>query len=296
MLFLQRPFLEEQHLLAAKKAKQCRRVIWSDWDDDLFCVPEDNPSHGTYSNDKIKENVAEIAARSDVVTVSTEQLKRRIDPIRKSAGKHECFVIPNALQDFHVLGREERDPIRRKLIFWRGSASHQKDLMTVSHNLIELMKSRPDWTIHFLGYNPFWITEHLSRKQCILGGAMDILDYHEYAMKIQAGITIVPLADNEFNRAKSNIAWMETTLAHSQTVAPNFEEWIRPGITNYDASGPNAGANFIEALKQAMADVEANDHSKPEASWKFITENLLLSQMSQKRFDILKALCPHKKV
>lgn len=290
VLFLQRPFIAGQHLAAAQLAQKLCKPVWCDWDDDLFSVPEDNPAHSVYSDKGIQEAIATLAAMADVVSVSTRALKDRFDEIRKRAEKPGCIVIPNALSDHFLELRPE--PVkegRRKMIFWRGSNTHMYDLMSVTEPLINTMHQRPDWTIHFLGFNPAWMTRAFSPKQCIVGAGMDILDYHTYFGQIQPGITIVPLDDSEFTRAKSNIAWIEATWARSQVIAPRFPEWERPGILNYSTH-----EEFQECLRTAMSEVEMNDTTRIDASWDFITNFLLLSKTNTLRWDLLKYMCPKK--
>lgn len=292
IMFLQRPFTQKEHVISAQIAQKLGKTVWCDWDDDLFCVPPDNPAHQTYSDKDIQMSVAMLAAMADVVTVSTRDLAKRFDEIRKKAGKPDCVIIPNSLSDHFLKKRQARntDPARRKLIFWRGSASHQADLDSVQDEFLEIMKSEPNWSCHFMGYNPYRITNELPKQRCIVGGGMDILDYHEYVMQIQPGITIVPLVFNEFNAAKSNIAWLETTLAHSLVVAPDMPEWKQPGVFLYGKDG----ASFTEALRAAMKSVEDSRYESVDASWRKIENCLLLSQVNEKRWEILKRLAPHK--
>jgi hypothetical protein len=290
VLFLQRPFQPATHVIMAEVAQKLGKGVWCDWDDDLFTVTEDNPAHGTYAGEETKLAVAKLAAMADVVSVSTPDLAKRFNEIRTRAGKSNCVVIPNALADHLLLKRIPRDPnARRKLVFWRGSPSHQWDLMTVTDPLIQLLNKHQDWSSHFLGYNPSWLTRFLSKKNCIVGPGIDILDYHAYFGTIQPGVTIVPLANNEFNKSKSNIAWIEATYSHSQVVAPDFPEWRRPGILNYKDP-----ADFSRKLRTAMDMVEANDWSMVDQSWDYIKENLLLSKVNEKRWDLLEWLCPQK--
>jgi hypothetical protein len=161
--------------------------------------------------------------------------------------------------------------------------------MTVSDPLLDVLHSKPNFTMHFLGYNPFWITQLLPKERCIVGNAMDILDYHTYLQQIQPGIVIVPLDDSVFNKGKSNIAWLEGTYGHAQIVAPDFEEWRKPGIYNY--TDP---ASFKEQLLRAMKDVEENNWKPIQDSWEYILKNLMLSSINQKRWELLTNLCPNK--
>ena len=292
VLFLQRPFTKD-HTTMGKVCQKMGRKLWCDWDDDLFTVPTDNPSHGTYSDKDTQMSVAILAAMADVVTVSTPVLAKRFNSIREKAGMPECVVIPNALSDHFIQKRQPRlnEKKRRKLIFWRGSASHQADLDSVEAQIREFMLSDfgKTWTLHFMGYRPYRITNEIPPERCIVGGGMDVIDYNDYFMTLQPGITIVPLCDHEFNHSKSNICWLEATLSQSLVVAPDFEEWRRPGIFNYKEP-----KDFREALMAAMDCVENESYSRVDESWDFILKNLLLSQSNEKRWEILKSLCPNK--
>lgn len=277
--FLQRPFLP-QHLTMAQIAKNCGVPVWADYDDDLFSVPQDNPVFQTYGSEVIRKAVAEVTALADVVTVSTETLAAKLKPLNKN-----IHVIPNALDEHLPVFKREREPTPvQKLVFWRGTNTHQKDLMTVAPELIDTARAFPDVTFKFLGYNPWFITEQMGPKQAVVAPAIDIMEYLNFLKAVQPPLTIVPLHNSEFNRAKSNIAWLETTMAGSAVIAPNLPEFRQPGVITYDTSAL-FGAHLTAALK---GDYDLTARNR--ISWEAIQENYTLRTVNPKRVEILRQL------
>ena len=60
-------------------------------------------------------------------------------------------------------------------------------------------------------------------------------------------LAVVPLKDNLFNHAKSNLAWIEATCAGAMTLAPDWPEWRRPGVSNYESP-----LNFKKLLRERL--------------------------------------------
>jgi hypothetical protein len=84
----------------------------------------------------------------------------------------------------------------------------------------------------------------------------------------------VPLVDNEFNRAKSNIAWLEGTWAGAKTIASDLPEFNKPGVTVYKP-GELPRNNFTP---------------DSEISWDYISKNLTLDLINASREHILDTL------
>lgn len=286
VVFIQRP-ADGTYLEAAKFAQLTRKKVWVDFDDDMLGVPVENRAHPHYSKPEVKALVVEMVALADVVTVSTPHLASRFNEFRFKSGKPECVVIPNAFDDRSLPPRHSAmEP--HPLILWRGSDTHQRDLAEVTGGIFEVMHKNPTWSIHFLGYNPVWISSVLPEKRCIVDpGYLNIYEYHSYLQRIQPRVVVVPLSDSPFNRSKSNIAWIEGTYARAVVVAPDFPEWRRPGIINY--KGPE---DFARATQLAIE--ESRSRGRAEQSWAWIKQNLLLSKVNEQRWDVLRSLAPEK--
>ncbi len=107
--------------------------------------------------------------------------------------------------------------------------------------------------------------------------------------RLQPAIMIVPLVDNDFNRAKSNIAWLEGCFAGAAVIAPDFPEFQRPGVLNY--SSPE---QFGDVLGNAM--IGNYDLKKlSEDGWAHIRKYELLTHRNQIRVNALKDLLNREK-
>lgn len=285
-LFLQRPFTAA-HLKVAELAKANRVPLWVDFDDDLFSVPAWNPCSSTYNKEDIQKNIATICAMADAVTVSTEPLKEKLQPLSK-----RTLVIPNALP-IQLLGtptKQERDlgPLTEgdgTLVLWRGSQTHRRDLTLAANACVELAQAHPSVTWFFLGDSP-WFTDYMPEMQTITAPPVDPIDYFCLLQKIRPDIVIVPLEDCPFNRSKSNIAFLEATWAGAATLAPKFPEWEGwPGITHYTSS-----QGFKQALDGLLQLPRPNRQDLVKASWEAIEQKRTLGATNAIRAQVIKEL------
>jgi len=279
-VFLQRPF-SNNHLMIAELTKRNRLPLWLDFDDDLFCVPEWNPCAAIYNKKEIQKNVATMAALADVITVSTEAIRERLLPLNKN-----IVVVPNAFDERLVGARPEHKQPDAPLIMWRGSKTHRKDLNVAGEACIQLSQANPNATWLFLGETP-WFADYMPHKNTICAEPIDPIEYWEFLGKTKPSIMIVPLNDCEFNRSKSNICWQEASFAGAATLAPNWPEWKKPGVTNYEN-----GADFLPKLMAMLEASKVQLSCNANKSWQYINENLLLSIVNKKRHAILEELCP----
>ena len=75
--------------------------------------------------------------------------------------------------------------------------------------------------------------------------------YPKYLARQGFDIGIAPLADNAFNRGKSNLRWLEYSALKIPTVASNvghFAETIRPGLDGILCDTPDDFTRELETL------------------------------------------------
>jgi len=103
-------------------------------------------------------------------------------------------------------------------------------------------------------------------------------------------VSVVPLEDTAFNRAKSNLAWIEATCAGALTLAPMWPDWLKPGVFTYD--GLKGGLKpFDSALRVILSKFEdAEFQARVQASRDYIRENLLLDTVNARRWEIVNRL------
>lgn len=280
--FIQRPYKTE-HLVTAQMCKDLNVPLWVDYDDFLFNLPGDNPAYFIYMRKEIQENIKRIIQLADVVTVSTHRLKECFqlpghEPLNKNV-----IVIPNAWDRRKF--PNDPDPKFTRSIMWRGSNTHSRDLAVFAQEIIDASHESKDWVWNFIGWNPWFITERMSKKNVFVTEALDIIEFHRMIRKVSAAIMIIPLDFSVFNECKSNIAWMEGTYAGSTCLAPDTPEWRKPGVILY--KNPK---EFQELLKVMLSKDGVDFKAHNKLSWKYMQENLFLHDVNKIRIQIVDAL------
>lgn len=229
VLFMHRPY-DGQHCNIMRLAKRIGVKVWIDYDD-LYTEPFPlaHPASGEWNNPDVQLSLRWLMRNADTVTVSTPFLASRLEQFCNPV------VIPNAWDSdifpFSDLPRE-------KVISWRGGPAngHNQDLEQVLTDIKELVGLLPDWKWIFFG-QPHWQIENIIPKERLaIVPQMPFLEYMSNLVRCKSSVHIVPLADNPFNRAKSNCAWIEASVAEAVTVARDLEEWNRIGIVPYKES------------------------------------------------------------
>ena len=276
--FFQRPYTDSQ-VTIMEICKSCRIPVWVDYDDDLLSVPVDNPSVELYGEEHTKNNIVKLLSMADVVSVSTPFLMHKVKQLEKfKKSPIDVRVIPNAL-DFDFI--QEVKQWRKKLILWRGSNTHMRDIGTVGNEILGLEREFPEWTWHFLGYNPWFVTEFMDAKHVVYAKGFDAMIYMKFLQEIQPAVMIIPLVTCEFNLAKSNCSWLEGSLAGAVCVAPEIPEFMRPGILTYRNK-----EHFKEQMGHLLRG-EMDMDAMVAASRKDIFENFNLAKVNKLRKDLI---------
>lgn len=285
IVFMQRPY-KPDHLKIIDMCKNNGKKVWVDFDDDLFTVPMSNPAYRVYGSDDTKMTIAKIITRADHVTVSTPFLKNVLETRAPKPLNEHITVVPNAYNSFLLDGVRKRYPAlktRQKLVMWRGSSTHHRDLAEYLDVLVDIVNRHKDWTFLFQGDKPWFVFEKLG-DNAIFGDSLDPIEYFHMIRQLQPQLMIVPLHDSDFNRSKSNIAWMEGAFAGAATLAPDWDEWKRPGTLNYK-DRESFGAT-LEAFLNGSYDL--NELS--EKAWTHITQELDLEVVNEKRKAVIDSL------
>jgi len=273
ILFMERPFTVDQ-LTAIKYAKDFNIKIWVDFDDNLFDLPDWNPSFKLF-DDNAKKTMARCMELADVVTVPTEQLQEEFFQYNKNVK-----IVPNAFNDFNFELKYQFSEDQK--ILWRGSNTHRGDVLHYLQEIVETARINPDWEWNFIAKDMWYVTDYIKNKK--LHPELPLVSYFNRLRSISPGIYLAVLYPNKFNLSKSNCGWIEATYAGAVTIAPYMPEWVRPGIINYKDQ-----AEFKEKL-QILIEDEDKRRMNHKASFDYIRKNLVLSQVNKKRIKILEEL------
>lgn len=206
-----------------KFVKAWNKPVWIDYDDDHFNVPEDNDTYEIYMNPVVQNRIKMIMSYADLMTVSSDELA-----IQYREYADNIHVIKNAWDlDLFPL-KESRNTT--KVIVWRGGRTRDNDLKTIQNAVLSLAEKYPDWTWIFIGSPRYFRnkgTNIITRPPIYFGSY-----FYEFN-QIKPSILISPLEDNTFNRCKSNIAWIEATMAGAICIAPPVGEYTELPIFQY---------------------------------------------------------------
>lgn len=206
-----------------------------DFDDLLWDIPRWNAASETYG--EAERTTAQIAAtRARVVIASTQAIADHITG--RCAPDADVRVIPNALPDHYTWSTTKR----QKIVLYRGGDGHMGDLRPAAEDIAATLVDRPDWQLVTVGTNPYWLHDMLPAGRSTHVPRQFLTVFHAWLRGSSAAVMVVPLRDHPFNRAKSNIAWLEGTYAGAAVLAPDFPEFRRPGCTNYTDFRRDLGA------------------------------------------------------
>jgi hypothetical protein len=275
--FLQRPH-NGNHLAVAKMLALQNKPIWVDFDDNFFNIPASNPALSVYGQQQNIDIIKQILQLANVVTVSTTALREFLLPYVTC----EIVVIPNA-HNTDLLEDLALPAAHKKRIIWRGGHTHNADLDVLKEAVVELSHKYTDFNWSFIGHAPWWTNLMRPGSYSILA-PMEIMQYFDNIPQQKAIAWIFPLVDCPFNRAKSNIAWMEASYAGAKMFAQDLPEFKMPGCTTF-----KDGKDFIFKIKPIF---EAGYDPRPDIklSQDYIRDNLQLRDVNQLRIAVIEGL------
>lgn len=208
-------------------ARQFNKPLLLDLDDNYIEVRPDQPAYKVYYPGSQKRSIFHaVLSLVDGVIVSTQPLadfyKKRLKSIYNL--DTPIFVAPNCV-DPDDWGKVKKT--RKKVIGYAGSITHNGDLAVIMPSLAKLMKENKDWHLEMLGstriedvetvFKDF--DEETFKRVNIKGGTHSWKGYPELLCSQGWDVGLAPLIDDEFNRGKSHIKWMEYALSGIPTIA-----------------------------------------------------------------------------
>jgi hypothetical protein len=232
-----------------------------DYDDNLFNVPVTHENAHGFA--EFRESLILLLQGATATMVSTRAIHQ--DYSQFSPNVH---IVPNAVPDDMLRPFTSE---RSDILLYRGMRNHLPDIYAYQQHFQQLIDD--GYKVKFIGVNPFFL-----RKYIFLQGR-DLYKYFDYFRAMRVRALLFPMADTRFNHSRSNIAWIEATMAGTVCIAPDWEEWQCPGIIRHAPKDFYATAS---ALMKGEIDVEAHYR----ASYEYIRENLVVSKVNALRAQV----------
>lgn len=215
----------------ARQFAGCKYVL--DLDDDPFTFSKNHPEYKL-----LKERMPQVkkmVEMADHVVVSTEPLREIVSKVNPYV-----TVIPNAIDPeiWKVTNKKKNDG--KIHLGWIASASHMADLPVIMGALVEVVKKYPTVHVHFAGMIDMKImdVENPSEEMINLAvlkslierskmhmdfsplagrfthhvGTKGYEEFPEFLASLGLDIAVAAIENNQFNRAKSNIKWLEHAM------------------------------------------------------------------------------------
>ncbi len=210
-------------------AKEMGLKVVIDYDDDFLEVDQ-HVWMKRYA--KEKQNVIACLKLADQVWVSTERLRE----IYSEFAPGKIDVIPNGYAVKHLPFQDVSNCTVRRTdsVSWRGSATHDEDLLSVAMEWIEVANQRKHVKNVFYWDLPKFIAYFVKHEHRMF----PTVRYHHDLARLSPLAQICPLTDNRFNQCKSNAAWLEGIMAGAAPcIAPSaLKEFQVPGVIGYNNS------------------------------------------------------------
>lgn len=224
------------------------RIVF-ELDDALTLLP---PSHGAFNHfQSLRPQLEDYLRNADLVTVTTPKLRELY-----SGFNEHIEVLPNAVDTEIWKPRSQRPPSDGKVrILFSGTLTHQHDLALVAPAIERIALEIPE-QVEFL----FWgnTPARLHHLPQIRTAAEFTDDYRSYSRCLQAlpiDLALVPLEITAFNRAKSEIKWLEYSACHIPAIFTAIEAYnqtVEHGITGWLI--PNTVDAWYGAMKRLIED------------------------------------------
>jgi len=192
---------------------------------DDICFKEDIPDYNkfkpAFDNPEIRESACAIMSLCDEITVTCDYMK---DYYKSKTGNKNVTVIPNFMPKFWLGNYYESTQImknyddnkKKPRILYTGSGAHfdvenrtgnyNDDFFHVN-NVIRRTVDKFQWI--FLGAYPLPLTDLIRNGKIEFHPWSKLYDYGESIANIKANMMVAPLQVNNFNKAKSDLKYIE---------------------------------------------------------------------------------------
>lgn len=252
-VFVQRIHDWESFYVLERLKKAGKRIVY-DIDDDIFNMDRDNPAARVIGRD---EQMAALSCMklADCVTTTNEELQERLEAMLEVSP----LVVPNAIDvDWWTPTPFTGSPDEWKRIFWQGGDTHGDDWRECIEAVDAVMAERSDVRVVILGFLPPAVLSML--KTQYWKGRVEFLEfmspetYVQMRKHVRAEVGLAPLRDTLFNRAKSNLKFLEYSAMGMPTVASTvrpYESTIESGNDGFLA---NDAQGWFEAITTCLDD------------------------------------------
>ena len=236
----------ERALPYVRYAREHGKKVISEVDDCYFNLPTWNPAYNYYRN--LGKELITFYRLSNSMTVTTDYLKKELDKYNPN-----IFVLPNSLdiefqEKLEKMSEEELNLYTRYIdvnqknlslvevkeflkdkttIGWGGSPTHLRDLDQATDALVKICSEDKNIIVVMMSCSTDTILKKINPKQLLLVKPSPIFRYHQVLTSMSWDIGICPIEENEFNKSKSNLKFLEFSVNGYACVCSDVENYTK---------------------------------------------------------------------
>jgi hypothetical protein len=181
-------------------------------------IPDYNSGKPSFDNDEIRQNCVDMMRMADEVTVTCKFMR---DLFIQKTGQEKISVIPNFppewwighYYDAYKIAKNYDKNRKRPRILYSGSGAHfdvkkggQDDF---SHVLKFIIDNRYKYQFIFIGAFPPQLHPYIQNGEIEFHPWQTLTNYPKFISELNVQLTLAPLMDNNFNKSKSDIKYIE---------------------------------------------------------------------------------------
>ncbi len=201
----------------AWERKQAGRPTILEIADDFLTIPKSNPAAHYYGRDETRAILFQLLAQCELVQVTTAALRRKY---RRYHSRIEVFE--NQLEQLRPLRQKDS----RLTIVWGGSDGHFEDMKAVAPSLCQWLERHPNVRLALKSAAKIHdLFDGVPEEQLVVEEPGSLEEYLDFLARFHIGIA--PLEDNEYNRCRSDIKFLEYASAGVVGVCAEVEPYGR---------------------------------------------------------------------
>jgi 2-polyprenyl-3-methyl-5-hydroxy-6-metoxy-1,4-benzoquinol methylase len=270
-------------LSVMQRRKQAGLLSVFEINDDVQEIQASNPLSGFFGQPENVRLFRRLALSADAVQYSVPELQRLYGSLnaRGRVFLNQLVAPPPLRPDRGDAGVS---------IGWGGSAGHLDDLAEVAPTLIRFVTSQPNVTLCLMCSDKIWqLFDALpdSRKRRTPVGSID--DY--YAFVSQLDIGIAPNRDRGFNRARSDVKFLEYAAFGAVPVLERLVPYLDSVKHGENGFLFQSRTELVQLLERLVADAPERQRVREQAH-AYVTEQRLQSAHAAERLAFYAELLP----
>jgi len=274
-----------------------KKPIIMEIDDWLLDLPSYNiASHPFQPSSEPEWLATEQMKLSDAFIVSTEYIREKVATMFP---EKNVYVVPNSI-DFDVwdhlvpseiAGLDKKDNTIR--IGYTGCGNHIGDLELIKRPILKLLEEFENLELilplrYSVGEKTLW--EGLKHPRIKFLDRWTPIDKYPHDLAAwQMDIGVAPLRDNSFNRAKSNLRWLEYSALKVPSVMSRVYPFKFSVTDGQDGLICNSELEWYEALKSLILD-ENKRKTLGNNAYKKVRECFNMNRITKVYADVLKEI------